>query len=717
VWPRRRLGDGVIRRTVSVLCTWLACGLLVVGLVTGVVNRQVLDGSQFAHHADAVRRDPAVSRQIGEAITSRAVAAAPDLVALRPLVEATATALVASPAFSSLFRTAARQVHGSFTEAGSGPVVWRLVDVGAVLSGALPVLSPQAAAVIPPDLSVTLASAGTRSFAARTIHLARVVGLLAWLLPLLALLFFAAGLWSATDRLRATVRIGWAVLTAGVAVGVIALAGELVASAADVSTLRGALIAASWRQFGRPLWGVAAVTALAGGVLAATAGGMVPRLDLASGTRRVWTAITRTPTGRWAVVGRGVALVAFGLGALLRPALVFTIAAGVIGLVLLVAGAGEIGAAVGALRRSRQPEQPQPQEQPDRPGRPTRVKVAAVAVAGLLVAGLVAFDSAPASRQITTVAANGTGCNGYAELCDRPYNDVAFVATHNAMSAADQPGWFIPEQPTGLIGQLDAGVRVLLIDTWYGQTTTNPGLVATALSSHGAALAEAEQLFGAAAVTSALRLREALSPAPTGPVMPYLCHGLCELGATQLEPAMAEVRAWLDAHPREVVTLIIEDHVSPADIATVFTQAGLLSDVYTPEPGKAWPTLGQMIDSGHRLVVMMEQHGGGAANPWLMQGFGVIQDTPFSNPTVASLSCTLNRGSADNPLFLMNYWLNNYQSLVSDARRINAYDILWPYLQRCEAERHHLPNFVAVNYYNQGDVFRVVNRLNGLPTS
>jgi hypothetical protein len=177
---------------------------------------------------------------------------------------------------------------------------------------------------------------------------------------------------------------------------------------------------------------------------------------------------------------------------------------------------------------------------------------------------------------------------------------------------------------------------------------------------------------------------------------------------------MAEVKAWLDAHPREVVTFFIEDYVSPVDTATVFRQAGLLPDVYTPEQGRPWPTLGQMIDSGRRVVVLMENHGGGKANPWLEQGFDVVQDTPFSNPTVESLTCALNRGSASNPLFLVNYWLNNFQSLVSDARTINAYDRLWPYLQRCKGERHLLPNFVAVNFYNLGDVFRVVNQLNGL---
>ena len=71
-------------------------------------------------------------------------------------------------------------------------------------------------------------------------------------------------------------------------------------------------------------------------------------------------------------------------------------------------------------------------------------------------------------------------CNGHEELCDRAYDEVAYPATHNSMSAAAEPGWFFPEQPDGIIAQLDYGIRVLLIDSWYGQRTDRRGIVATA---------------------------------------------------------------------------------------------------------------------------------------------------------------------------------------------------------------------------------------------
>ena len=121
-----------------------------------------------------------------------------------------------------------------------------------------------------------------------------------------------------------------------------------------------------------------------------------------------------------------------------------------------------------------------------------------------------------------------------------------------------------------------------------------------------------------------------------------------------------------------------------------------------------------MIDSGRRVVVLMENHGGGTTYPWLLQGFDWVQDTPYENPTLADLSCRLERGSPDHPILLVNHWLGGYRKLVTDARRVNARGVLLPELRRCERERGQLPNFVAVNFYDQGDLLPVIDKLNGV---
>ena len=50
----------------------------------------------------------------------------------------------------------------------------------------------------------------------------------------------------------------------------------------------------------------------------------------------------------------------------------------------------------------------------------------------------------------------------------------------------------------------------------------------------------------------------------------------------------------------------------------------------------------------------------------------------------------------------------------SDAAKVNAYGPLLARARECQQIRGHLPNLLAVNFYKQGDVFRVVDTLNGI---
>jgi len=686
----------------------LGAVLLSLGLLAGSVNREVLDGARFARHVDSVRTDPLVAERGGQAITAQLLAADPNLVAVRPLLESAATSLVGGATFGPVVRLAARQAHQAMTNDDPTQIVLRLADLGVVLAGVLRVVAPDEAEKIPPDLNLTLAELGARTPAAQTLRLIRTVGLLSWLFPLLALVAFGAAVGVGTDRRRATVAVGRGILAAGIVVGVVAVGVRIAAAAIDTGDLGGAVTVAALRTFGGTLWWVAAVPAAAGVLLAGAAAARLPRLDLAT-ARRAWAWLTPPAPRPWVHVARGAAVLLIGLGLLIRPLLVAGIAAVAVGTLLTVGGVGELTAALGGVAEWRDGGRVRRALGPR--WRPA-VATGMVGLLGLLA--VLGIGAVPTDRAVPVAAADaGTACNGHAELCGRRFDDVAFPATHNAMSAADAPGWFIPEQPTGLLGQLDAGIRVLLIDTWYGQRTDRPGLVATAPDSRPAALAAAERDFGPEAVRSALRIRDAVTLRRTGPPTPYLCHGLCEIGATELQPELGAVRAWLDAHPREVVTFIVEDEVTPADTAAVFDRAGLTPLVHTQPLGQPWPTLGQLIDSGRRVVVMMERHGGGSAYPWLLPAFRYVQDTPFTNPTVADLRCDRERGTGDSPLLLVNYWLANFGSLVSDARTINALGVLGPYLARCEKERGMLPNFVAVNFFDEGDLFRAVDQLNG----
>jgi hypothetical protein len=282
------------------------------------------------------------------------------------------------------------------------------------------------------------------------------------------------------------------------------------------------------------------------------------------------------------------------------------------------------------------------------------------------------------------------------------------------MAVAGQPGWFLGEQGLSILGQLDSGVRALLIDVWPGQARVD-GRVATAPGSHAEAEAQARAELGPAVVDAGLRVFDTLAdPRTAGPPGLFLCHGLCEIGATDFPAAMGEVRAWLDTNPDETLTIIIEAHAPAADTGADLTASGLAAYAYQPAPEGPWPTLREMITSGHRLVVMQERGSGAPAYPWLLDGYGrYLQETPFTFRSAAEFSCAPNRGSPTAPLLLLNHWLVGFGSLVTGARAVNSLDVLGGRAEQCRDERQ-LPNFVAVNYSDIGDVHEVVRRLNGV---
>jgi hypothetical protein len=311
---------------------------------------------------------------------------------------------------------------------------------------------------------------------------------------------------------------------------------------------------------------------------------------------------------------------------------------------------------------------------------------AVTAVVALLIAWLLVprTDDAVARR-----------CNGHAALCDRPYDDAVFAESHNAMSASDL-GWFGANQDVPMDAQLDRGVRVLHIDTRYWET---PEVTATFASS-----LPPEQ---ASVVLSAV--------AGANPVKPgvWLCHSLCRLGATKLEAALRQIRGWVRSHPDDVLTLDIEDRVSAEDTVAAFRRVGLARYAYTPgDPREPWPTLGEMLDSGRRLVVFAERHGGQPG--WFAQLYRYAMETPFTFTKPSAFSCKAKRGGTDKRLFVMNHFITRAAPSRSDAAIVNGRRVIVQRARRCAAVRGRKPNFVQVDFSTLGNVPGAVDVLNGI---
>lgn len=689
--------------------------LAALSVVAGHANRHLLDGPTFAAHVDAIRRDDAVSAALGRELATRIVVAQPDLVAVGPLVESVAVQVAGSDRLSGAVRRAAREAHRALTEEDADSIVLRLSDAGAVVAGVLATVAPDRAGDLS-DVSVTLASFGGQSFATTTLTVTRTVGVLAWLLPLGALCCFAAALLLARDRWGTGAAAGRGLVAAAAAVALGLVVGGWLVRRLDPDLLGDAFVAAGWRVVVRPMWWSVALVAVVGTAVALAAGSAAPaRLSARVATARSWLL---APPTRWGVAVRAALAALLGVAAIVDPRGVLESLTALGGIALLLWAMAEV-ARLAAERRAAtadaEPSVPSVPSVPEGPVPPAprwrAVGPAAVAVIALLAGtAYVAWpgdDVAP----LPEGAGEGTVCNGHAELCERRFDEVAYVGSHNAMSVARAPGWFLAEQVDPIPIQLDQGVRALLVDVWAGRPAGT--VVRTAEGSRAEAREIAERELGPEVVAAAVRIADSVAGQAQGAEARFLCHGLCETGSTPFLEMLTELRGWLLVHPDEVVTLFIEDHVAADLIAADIEAAGLLPLVHQPRADGTWPTLGEMIRSGRRLVAMTEA-GRSPDHPWLLNGFDVTQDTPYTFPTVESFSCAPNRGPADAPLFLLNHWLSGFSSLVSDAQLVNTREVLLTRAESCRDERGQLPNFIAVNFVVIGDVFAVVDELNGV---
>ena len=132
----------------------------------------------------------------------------------------------------------------------------------------------------------------------------------------------------------------------------------------------------------------------------------------------------------------------------------------------------------------------------------------------------------------------------------------------------------------------------------------------------------------------------------------WLCHTVCELGATRMVDSLKQMRDFLDANPGEVVILFIEPYVKPTEIAKRFEQAGLDKYVTTLSRDEPLPTLGELVESNKRVIVFTEKDADGTV-PWYLDGFSFVQDTPLGATTIKQLRCERERGDADSPLLML----------------------------------------------------------------
>jgi len=237
------------------------------------------------------------------------------------------------------------------------------------------------------------------------------------------------------------------------------------------------------------------------------------------------------------------------------------------------------------------------------------------------------------------------------------------------------------------------------------------GVVRTDLRADGADRNKVAQQLSPAALRVADRVAGRVGAGlPEGTPAPYLCHTLCELGAEPLDQELGVIRRFLDRHPGEVLIVVVEDYVPPATIERAFEHAGLTRYVATLDRRRPLPTLGALVESGHRLVVFAEEKGGSPV--WYMPAFSFIQDTPLGAVRASQLTCERYRGEADSPLLLLNHWIPPFPPSPAANAAIGRPGFLRRQVETCMRERGARGAIVAVDFYERTSVVAVARELN-----
>ncbi|OJJ35855.1 hypothetical protein ASPWEDRAFT_41090 [Aspergillus wentii DTO 134E9] len=289
-------------------------------------------------------------------------------------------------------------------------------------------------------------------------------------------------------------------------------------------------------------------------------------------------------------------------------------------------------------------------------------------------------------------AANTQACNGYTEFCERKYSNITMVTAHNSPFAKKNN--IASNQNYDVTTQLNDGVRMLSFEAHYYKDDI------------------------------------------------YLCHSSCSLlNMGTLESYLTTVTNWMEDNPFEVVTILIvnSDYVSPSNFTSAIENSGLKDYAY--EPWKVpmsrddWPTLSNMIVNGKRAVVFMDYQADQSDIPYILDEFTQMWETPFS-PLNTSFPCTRERppgisdAQADERMYMINHNLNveivldSVDILIPNSVKINVtnaysgYGSLGLMANNCLAQWDRAPNFLLVDYYDQGSspgsVFQVAAEMNNV---
>ncbi|MDP6869928.1 MAG: hypothetical protein QGI21_04070 [Candidatus Poseidoniaceae archaeon] len=272
-------------------------------------------------------------------------------------------------------------------------------------------------------------------------------------------------------------------------------------------------------------------------------------------------------------------------------------------------------------------------------------------------------------------------CNGLVILCHRTYDQVTFPETHNSFSTHEDNIYYpASNHKTGFQAQWNAGMRAFMLDTHY--------LTNTDLDSSSVRFCHGDSSRG-------------ISPCTYGAVDPWNWLG--------------NLKSEMESEERDIVTLLVENHVEPTHLKDLFDDVGLTDWMYIHQMNEDWPTLIELINVDKRLVVFWEQ----SSNPSYPQFHDFLTHswtTDYAEENKEDMDCEPLRGDSNQVVFHMNNWLSvqNGQGLSDPSRSAEANDVdfLVERAIECIELYNKRPTFIAVDWWEDGDVVKAARLVN-----
>ena len=210
-------------------------------------------------------------------------------------------------------------------------------------------------------------------------------------------------------------------------------------------------------------------------------------------------------------------------------------------------------------------------------------------------------------------------------------------------------------------------------------------------------------------------------------VLPYQPVAL-DPSARPLAQVLTEIRQFLDKNPDRVVTVVIEYATNNIEaLANELLVAGGLAQIaHIQDPTQPWPTLGQMVESGKRLVIFINKKYQEDTYPYLHyeKDFMWFSKSGFSKKKKLLADThlpTKNRvfkrrhQAPHNTLFELSHHLTILLAGTSEsALKVNTWDVLSQRVENIAVQAQSQPTFISLDFVDLGDGLKFVDAINGV---